>query len=92
MCVGDVISVSSVSQGQHRRLGRCKKTPERSGRVADVDASIFQRHTKTMEGADSKRVLLKLFKYHQYQFTETIYLTSGSAYGGTSRHGENTSG
>uniref|UniRef100_A0AAQ4R7J8 Katanin catalytic subunit A1 n=1 Tax=Gasterosteus aculeatus aculeatus TaxID=481459 RepID=A0AAQ4R7J8_GASAC len=38
-------------KGQHCRPGRCKKTSERSGRVADVDASIFQRNTKTVEGS-----------------------------------------
>lgn len=38
-------------QGQHCRLGRCQETAKRSSGVTHVDASLFQRHKETVEGA-----------------------------------------
>lgn len=59
-----------------------------------MDAGIFQRHTKTLEGADVKRLQCYLFDNIRYLHRNRFYyfFTVGCAYGGTSRNRENTVG
>lgn len=50
LCNIKVWPVKLFLQGQHCRFRRCKEAPERGCGSANVDASIFQRHSTAVEG------------------------------------------